>query len=1244
MKYGDLIQFDPIESVVQLRDAKRPGAAHALVSSYVLSDAMAERLIQLVIPQLQFDRPADTRGLLVVGQYGTGKSHLMAVISSLAGDASLLEALNHAGVRSAASQIAGQFQVVRVEIGATTRSLRDILVAELEAHLAALGVAYTFPQAGALTGHKQAFEAMMAQFAAAFPEQGLLLVVDELLDYLRTRTGPALALDLNFLRELGEACKGLRLRFMAGVQEAIFDSPRFASVGDGLRRVKDRFEQIPIARSDVQFVVAERLLKKTAAQQARIRDHLMPFAKYYDGLNERMDAFVRSFPVHPDYVDTVERVATAEKREVLKTLSTDLRGILDLDVPQDAPGLIAFDRYWNTLEHDASLRALPEIRAVIVCSQALESRVESALGRPQYKPMARRLIHALSVHRLTTGDVHAPRGLSAQALRDRLCLFEPLIAELGSDEPDQDLQTHVETVLREIRRAVNGQFISFNAENRQFYLDLKKTDDFDALIEARAECLSPPQLEPFYYEALERAMECQGAPYAAGYRIWPHELVWQAHQAARAGHLFFGAPGERPTTVPRRDFCLYFTPPNDAPRSKDTVTGDEVHCRLKGADETFQRTLKRYAASRDLAATASASAKATYEAKAKRFLQQLIGWLQKHGAEAFELTNQGRTRSAAEWIRSEPVRGVPSAASHAPNDFRSQIDAAAAACLAPNFEHRAPGYPFFSVLIRGGERTQAAQEALQAIAGQNRSPRATAVLDALELLDGNRIDPGASAYAKFLLDAVSAKGAGQVLKRSEILQNDQGVEYMNPGASRLEPEWVIVLAAGLVLAGDIVLVTSGQKFDAGRLQRLAASRMEALVQFKHLEQSKAWNPPALDALFELLGMAPAMTRRVMQGEDEPVQRLQQAVGRTLARIVRAQQTLREGLSFWGVDLLVHTPLSKPAKGLGAAKGFLESLQAYSSSARLKNFRDAPPEVLRHAAAVKALDGLDALRAFVADHGPTASWLATAEAALPAEHAWVARMRAVRRELLDALQQADLPPLAGQPSRRTNAVLQALKKDYIGAYLGLHSQARLDARGDERKTGLLNDPRLRALAKLAAIDLMPGQHLADYQHRLAGLKSCFTLTEHELEASPTCPHCGFRPSVEAGTAAVLQTIDQLDAELDTLMTAWTTALLDSLEAPILQADIGRLAVDDRERLEVFIASRKLPVPMDERLVSILKEVLSGLVKVTIDARALQQALQAADGPATAAQMKERFNAYVDQHTQGMDPARVRIVVT
>lgn len=1245
MKYGDLIQFDPIESVVQLRNADELSVAKQLVRSYVVSEAMAERLIGTVFEQLQFDAPADNRGVLVVGNYGTGKSHLMSLISGIAQDESLVEDLNHPGTAQAAKKIAGRFKVViRTEIGATTMSLRDIIISELEEHLERMGVEYVFPDVETITNHKGAFQKMMEEFEKVYPHHGLLLVVDELLDYLRTRKDQELILDLNFLREVGEVCKDLRFRFLAGVQEAIFDSPRFAFVADSIRRVKDRFEQILIAHNDVKFVVGERLLKKTAEQQAKIRDHLLPFAKFYGNMNERMDEFVRLFPVHPDYIDTFERVTVVEKREVLKTLSMAMKGILGKEVKESDPGLITFDSYWNTLKQNASFRAIPEIRAVIDCSQVLESRIENGITRKQYKPMALRLIHALSVHRLTTGDIYAPLGASPEELRDRLCLFDPLIAELGSDEPDKDLQTHVETVLREITKTVSGQFISFNADNRQFYLDLKKTDDFDALIERKAETLSESQLDRFYYEALKRVMECQDATYVTGYKIWQHELEWQERKASRTGYLFFGAPNERSTAVPQRDFYLYFIQPNDPPRFRDDKENDEVFFRLKGIDEDFRTALKSYAAALDLAATSSGHAKATYESKANGFLRLLVQWLQKNMSSAFEVTYQGRTKSMTEWAKEKGgnIRSLSGIAAHETINFRDLVNTIAGVCLSPNFANQAPEYPCFSVLITGSNRVQAAQDALRAIAGQNRTKQATAVLDALELLDGEKIDAYKSKYATFLLDVLKSKGHGQVVNRSEVIQDDHGLEYMNPGASRLEPEWAVVILASLVYSGDIVLSIPGKKFDATSLQQFAATSMDELTRFKHLEQPKEWNLPALKALFELLGMTPGMAQLVTQGKDEPVQDLQQAVSKVVKRIVMTQQTLRDGITFWGLDLLAGTDLAKQASGLDEAKTFFESLQAYSSPGKLKNFRYSAPEVMLHEKAVKALDDLDALRVFIMDHSPTASWLSTAEAVLPAEHDWVDRIKTTRKDILDAIIQANLSALSGQ-SQSIGAKLLQLKKEYTVIYIGLHTKARLGVNDDKRKAALLNDPRLQTLLKLAGIDLMPRQQLTDFQNRLAGLKSCFALTEKNLDSTPVCPHCGFRPSMDTVTAAGSQLIDQMDTQLDAMVAGWTSTILGNLEDPITQANMDLLKIDDREPLEAFISSRELPVPLDSNFVHALKEVLSGLVKVTVKTKDLHSALQVTGGPATPAEMKKRFEEYIDHLAKGKDPAKVRIVV-
>src|SRR5690606_15026039 len=127
------------------------------------------------------------------------------------------------------------------------------------------------------------------------------------------------------------------------------------------------------------------------------------------------------------------------------------------------------------------------------CS-VLGSRGPSAEPNPRYSPVALRITHGLSVHRLTTGDIYAPIGPTAAELRDNLCLMLPI--------PEQDagfLQTMVEKVLKDIVTTVSGQFISFNAENGQYYLDLKKDIDFDALIEQRARSLTESELDRYYF-------------------------------------------------------------------------------------------------------------------------------------------------------------------------------------------------------------------------------------------------------------------------------------------------------------------------------------------------------------------------------------------------------------------------------------------------------------------------------------------------------------------------------------------------------------------------------------------------------------------------------------------------------------------------------------------------------------------------------------------------------------------------
>ncbi len=1241
MKYGDLIQFEPLETVLQLRDANDPKAAEEMIKNYVISQEMAERLIDIVFAQLQFSNPRDNKALLIVGNYGTGKSHLMSVVSSIAEHAELVTYIANPKVAQAAASIAGKFKVIRSEFSAATEmSLRDIVTKLLSEELAKLGVTYVFPPADQVTNHKPCFEDMMTAFHESYPDHGLLFVLDELLDYLESRKDQQVVQDLGFMRELAESCAELRFRCIAGVQEAIFDSHRFQFASDRLRRVKDRFEQVFIARNDIKFVVAERLLKKTAAQQANIRNYLTPFAKFYSKMNEQMDEFVRLFPVHPDYIDTFERVSAVEKRQILKSLSISMNKLLDVEIPSDYPGVIAYDSYWKELSADASYRTLPDIRDVMNVSGVLQDRVTRSFTRPAYKEMALRIVNALSLHRLTVNDIHSPMGATAQELRDTLCLYQSGIEDLGGD-PADDLLSQVETVLREIHKTVSGQFISTNPDNHQFYLDLKKTDDFDAIIDQRSESLSSEALNRAYHKALYNILECSDLPTTNYRNLWGDEIEWRERMSGRLGWLFFGTPRERSTAYPPRDFYLYFIQPFDTPKFKDDKLPDEVQFYLSGLDQTFKSALEKYAAALDLAGTASGHAKATYEAKSNGFQRAMNKWLQENQT-TFEIVYQGKRKPIMDWAKGQTVRDRAGLAGNERINFRDLVNTVAGMCLAPHFENIAPQYPIFSVLVTSKNREQYAKDAIRVIAGGNPTKQATAVMDALGFLDGNRIVPAQSKYAQSIVSKLKQKLHGHVLNRTEILETVHGTDYLEPDGYRLEPEWVAVLLAALVYSGDIVLAIPGNKFDASKLAELATTPVSDIAAFKHIEPPKDWNLPGLQALFELLELAPGLAIEISQNKDGSISSLQDRIGSKVRRLVSSLQSTRDRMPFWGGYVLSEAEAEHYKTQLTTSKIFFESLQAYSTTGKLKNFRYSAEEVREQQTALDQLANIEKLQALVTELSPIATYLSKAEAVLPIDHEWNDQVKAARADLLQQLgsvQERSKSNFRSQVSQR----LTELKNSYIRIYAGLYAKCRLTMAEDKRKALLMRDVRLDQLQAISTIDILPSAHLVEYRNKLASLKTQGNLSEKDLQADPVPNNSDFRPINEDLKVSASTKLSHIEDQLDSMVKNWTDTLLENLDDPTTKDSLGLLSASDRSPIDAFIKSRALPNPVDQDFVKALRQVLQGLVPIEISSDEVQHALFAQGSAATVDQIKQRLDQFITTKCRGQDISKVRIVL-
>lgn len=1226
MKYRDLIEFDPIETVIQLRAADKPSDAEELVRTYVISDSMATDLVHTVFPHLQFVKSHDHKGLLVVGNYGTGKSHLMAMITSIAENENLIQYVRNPAVREKTEGIAGRFKVIRAEIGATQMGLRDIVIRELENGLERMGLKFKFPSADQITNNKDSITEMMTEFGEMFPDKGLIFALDELLDYLRGRREQELVQDLIFLRELGEVCKDTRFRFVAGVQEAIFDSPSLQFVSESLRRVKARFQEVFIRREDVEYVISERLLRKNARQRDLIRIHLEKFSSYYSGIAERIGKYVDLFPVHPSYIEVFEQIHFVEKREVLKTLSEAISKLLDKELPSEEVGLLTYDMYWENIKNDPSFNSIRDVALVREKSSVLENKM-GGFPRAHYKSIALKLIFALSVQRLTT-EIRGPIGTTVEELRDQLCVPFP------EGTPDQmrneeDLKGIISTILGLVMQTVSGQYISFNKENGQYYIDVEKDVDYDQLIKDKAGSLDNSIYDRYYFDALAGLMECAETTYRTGFKIWEHELLWTPQNTARLGYLFFGEPNSRSTAQPPRDFYIYFLPFFEAKKIDGDYHADEVFFKLVTPEEELLDNIRLYAGARELEKKSTVGSKDIFRSKATSLLRAITHHIYGNSAKIFDVVYQGSTEKIVKYLKR----------STSTLTFKEIVDHVASDCLSTHFQDQAPEYPKFGSPVTGSNREQVVKDALRALAADSKTRLGATMLDGLELLDGDYIKSSVSRYARHVLDLLNKKDEGVVLNRDELIKSEFGVPFEI--RYRLEPELLIVVLAALVRDGQIEINVAGKRFTAANLDDLVKTPIGELVEFKYIQKPKDYPISTLKRVFELLGVNPGLVNNPEYLSDAVVE-LQKRVSELVPKVVESDQRLKNGFQLMGILFFSEEELKSTREYLDSLKKFLESLQRFNTEGKLRNCRYAPDYLNKIEGYIKVFEDVRKLEALVSEVFPLSSYLSGAESVLPSDDEWVLSYKDQKTQFAPLLMDEEERLSA---SSRSDLIQEfsRLKQDYIERYCELHRKSRLDASYDASRDRLVKDPMMERLNKLSTLDLLPNSRLSDYWNGLASLKTCFSLHKDELQSVYVCPHCGFRPVEEPFKGVASAIFLQYEKDLETINEEWDQIILDNLRDPMVQQAMDVLKSEEREVIDSMIDSGQVPDKITNELLTILKQVFTGLVKVEVSWNNLMSDLSRGGMPCTVDEYQKRFEAHLRDLTQGKDKSKIRIIL-
>ncbi|HYW25088.1 MAG TPA: DUF6079 family protein, partial [Terriglobales bacterium] len=311
-RIADLVEVTAAETVVRLDGA--PGRLDELVLTGDVSQSLSA--------VLEAARGPSGAGFLLVGHYGSGKSHFLAALAELLAN-------------PAAARCRGWDDRAR-ELARSARPSLPVAVPLVDYRAEANLEDVTWRRAwGAL--HREPPPPLGSDRAAGWAEllaavrvagrAGLLLLIDELSEFLRAKRGPGLTEDLRFLQFLGEWARRGPVLVVAALQESLEE---VASVSEReLARIRDRFPvRLGLSMRHVEDLVRGRLvpLRPGADEELeRVHRRLRATQPAWRVAPERFRA---CYPLHPDTLTVLDglRFLLSQQRGAVDFICRQLRG------------------------------------------------------------------------------------------------------------------------------------------------------------------------------------------------------------------------------------------------------------------------------------------------------------------------------------------------------------------------------------------------------------------------------------------------------------------------------------------------------------------------------------------------------------------------------------------------------------------------------------------------------------------------------------------------------------------------------------------------------------------------------------------------------------------------------------------------------------------------------------------------------------------------------------------------------
>jgi len=809
---GKLFNYTEIKDVVDIdTDLQQDDLQKELVSSYIISKGLEQQIIDF------FDnlKKPKHKAVKIIGNYGSGKSHLIAFIVSVINKPELRPLIKNPTVRKATDNISRNFFTVQFELQPVDVDLSYFFFREVEKQIKkTYGWEIPKYKKDETLNFKDHLADIIACLKEKDPTKGLLVVVDEVSDFLQAKQSFQIKRDFQFLRVVAQVCQDQDLLLAISMQEDIYSSPKLKDIAGDEARISERFQNIIIRREAVKKVISQRIVPKTKEQEIEIANKLKPFINKIEDVANKQEEYIELFPFTPGLLNLFHELPYFEKRGIIQFAQTELKYVIDKPFPY----FFTFDRIYDILANNPNNKNLEGVydlvKTVNIVVQKISANLEEKLHTDAIK-----LIKGLAVYSLWS---KGQNGATAKELAEQLLIIPQNNA--------LEAFMQVSIIIKKIKDITDGLYIKIVNDkatgNDYFKFDPSITDvDPDEKIESEIIAVGGDEdkQEVVLFEQIKEILDSEH--YKNSPNIFIDEATWMSVKSYRKGLIVFQRKGQEIKSLNKADYVINFVSPFS---NKKTIKYSDNQLNIKlniGKQENIE-IIKRIVAIKSLMGK-----NVMVSAMNKRLNDTVSGFRNPAG-----VVVPGIKYRIAMWVQNiadADLNGnkisIKSTLGKDFNNLSEIVSELKEKLFDKLFNAKFPEHPKYAETLSSNNIVATLTHISQEVCNGNfrtLSNRSKNFLDTLNLLNDNGDpDVGSNKITQLILTTVNAKKGKVVDVNKEIVAELRKTPY------GLEPETVYFLLIVLTTLGKVALKgRGGDEFDISNIKE----KFKSISQFENI--------------------------------------------------------------------------------------------------------------------------------------------------------------------------------------------------------------------------------------------------------------------------------------------------------------------------------------------------------------------------------------------------------------------------